>query len=97
MRDEHVRKHPECAACGSKKKLQVHHIKPFHLYPELELEESNLITLCMDKNDCHLNLGHGDNWRCYNPNVKGDAVRFAASPRDRKQIIKEAKLNRLKD
>jgi len=64
-------KHPVCEACGSSKNLNVHHKKPFHLYPELELEPSNLITLCMDK-ECHLKLGHGGDWKAYNPHVVED-------------------------
>jgi len=56
---------PQCAFCGSIKKLHVHHKKPFHLYPELELDENNLITLCMDTNECHLKIGHGNNFKYY--------------------------------
>ena len=37
--------HPVCEVCGTNKHLQVHHIKPFHLYPELELDENNLIVV----------------------------------------------------
>ena len=59
VRDEHVLNNPTCAACGSIKRIQVHHIQPYHLYPELELEPTNLITLCMDVEECHLLLGHG--------------------------------------
>src|ERR1035437_1990816 len=44
---------PACAACGSSKRPQVHHMKSFSQHPELELDPTNLITLCMD-NDCHL-------------------------------------------
>ncbi len=46
VRNEFVRRHPRCEACGGSYNLNVHHIKPFHLYPELELDEDNLITLC---------------------------------------------------
>lgn len=69
----HLSKFPTCAACGSTKNQQVHHIKPFHLHPELELDPTNLITLCMD-NDCHLLVGHGDNFKAYNPMVQEDAA-----------------------
>ena len=65
--------HSVCEACGTKEKLNAHHMKPFHLYPALELDPSNLITLCMDK-DCHILLGHGDNWKAYNPNVIQDVA-----------------------
>src|SRR5690242_21104937 len=36
-----------CAARGAKIGLQVHHKKPFHIHPELELDPTNLIALCM--------------------------------------------------
>lgn len=36
----------KCAICGSVKKLEVHHKKPFKLFPWLELEPDNLVTLC---------------------------------------------------
>lgn len=67
-------KNKVCAACGTVNRLQVHHKKPFHLYPELELDESNLIVLCMDK-ECHLKLGHGGDWKAYNPNVVEDVAK----------------------
>ncbi|WP_430735764.1 HNH endonuclease [Metabacillus halosaccharovorans] len=34
--------------------LEVHHIKPRSKYPELEMESTNLITLCKK---CNLELG----------------------------------------
>lgn len=75
-RDNFILLNPSCAACGSLKKLQVHHIKPFHLYPELELVETNLLVLCMDINECHLRLGHGGSFKSYNPKIKIHAQRF---------------------
>ena len=74
-----VRKHwiklnSECAACGSKTKLQVHHIVPFHINPMLELDFSNLITLCEAKLECHLEIGHHDNFKNENPNVLIEAA-----------------------
>ena len=95
VRDTYIATHQVCEACGSRKKVQVHHIAPFHIHPELELEESNLIALCMDENECHLNIGHGDSFRCYNPSVKEDAKKFMVGDKeDRKKIIEEAKKNR---
>lgn len=91
VRDVHLEEFGECAACGSKKNLQVHHIKPFHLHPELELDPTNLITLCMDEWDCHLNLGHGGSFRAYNPNIVTDATEFKSAPTVRTKIISEAK------
>ena len=74
VRDDFVEKHPSCAACGGKKKLQVHHIEPFHLKPERELDVENLIVLCEDKTRCHLKIGHHGSWRKINPNVIKDAA-----------------------
>lgn len=75
---EHLLIEPACVACGHKGRgLQVHHIKPFHLYPALELDPHNLITLCEIKGrDHHLLLGHLDDWASYNPNVRIDVKRF---------------------
>lgn len=75
VRKHFLVKNPECAACGSKKKLNVHHIKPFHEHPELELDENNLITLC--ESDCggvvcHLFFGHLGDYKEINPDVVQD-------------------------
>lgn len=86
-------KNPACAACGSSKHLNVHHKRPFHLHPELELDETNLITLCMDK-DCHLLIGHGDNFKAYNPNVEQDVL-AAKNGEDLSKVAERAKQNRL--
>lgn len=62
----------QCMCCGKKGiGLQVHHIRPFHLEPELELELSNLITLC---SRCHIFVGHLDYWKAYNPKVMDHAI-----------------------
>ena len=37
---------PFCQKCGRKEHLQVHHLLPRKLYPQLLLEESLLIVLC---------------------------------------------------
>lgn len=77
VRKHHLKAHASCAACGDTAKLEVHHIKPFHEHPELELEPSNLITLCESKSYgiiCHLLIGHNGNYRNVNPNVKEDSA-----------------------
>lgn len=76
VRDAFLEQHPKCACCEGTKNLRVHHIQPFHLFPELELTESNLITLCEDKRygiNCHLLLGHLGNWSRWNPLVRINA------------------------
>ncbi len=55
VREEWILEHPTCAACGAERDLHVHHIKPFHLHPELELDRGNLITLCREH---HFRIGH---------------------------------------
>jgi 5-methylcytosine-specific restriction endonuclease McrA len=75
-RGEHVARHPTCAACGGTKQLNVHHILPFHLFPELELAPENLITLC-EKKHCHFVWGHlNANWKTWNESVSEDARRW---------------------
>ncbi len=75
---EHRLRESACVACGYKgKKLQVHHIKPFHLHPHLELDPHNLITLCEVRGrDHHLLLGHLDAWDSYNEHIRQDVKRF---------------------
>jgi hypothetical protein len=75
---EHLKREPACVACGHKgKHLQVHHIKPFHLHPHLELDPDNLITLCeAPGREHHLLLGHLDAWDSYNEHIRADAKHF---------------------
>lgn len=66
----HLKKEPCCRGCGSAHDLNVHHVQPFHLYPKLELVDSNLVTLCRE---CHLVFGHFHNWSSWNVSVRADA------------------------
>ena len=71
----HLALHPYCARCGSKDKLNVHHIRPYHLFPGLELVESNILTLCESGNggvNCHLAFGHLGDFKSYNVDVVAD-------------------------
>lgn len=74
----HLAHEPACRVCGHQGRgLQVHHIKPFHLYPDLELDPNNLITLCELKGrNHHLLIGHLDDWESYNPQVRVDVKRY---------------------
>jgi len=54
------------AVCNKKKGVEVHHIKPFHLFPELELDSGNLMALCRR---CHLFIGHMGYWKAYCGNI----------------------------
>jgi 5-methylcytosine-specific restriction endonuclease McrA len=73
VRKEHLAAHPSCAACGSDKSVQVHHKKPFHREPCLELDAENLITLCPV---CHLYFGHLLRWTSWNADVSKDSAWF---------------------
>lgn len=83
--------HPRCAACGCVTHLQVHHIRPVHLFPELELDPTNLVTLCMNEQECHLRIGHGGNFRYWVPGVELLAARALAYPDSRTAIEAAAK------
>jgi 5-methylcytosine-specific restriction protein A len=73
----HLKLHPFCAACGGHEQVQVHHRKPFHLHPELELDPNNLISLCEHPSHaCHFVFGHLLDWHAYNPEVVGDAAAY---------------------
>lgn len=96
VRDDFLEKNSTCAACGSTKRLQVHHVIPFSNRPELELEVSNLITLCMGVNECHFRIGHGCSFKHYNPNVLADSIAFlTATEKDRTLIVEASKKCRL--
>lgn len=73
VRKKHIGLNPTCAVCGSLKKVEVHHKKPFHLHPELELDPCNLISLCEGKEFssmiCHLHFGHLGNYQDANPDI----------------------------
>lgn len=75
VRKKHLKENSTCAVCGGTNKLEVHHIIPFHENRELELEPSNLITLCESKSFgvvCHLLFGHLGSYKKINPNVLED-------------------------
>lgn len=86
----HLDVHPNCAACGGSVALHVHHALPYDRYPDKELDVGNLVTLCMREGfECHFLLGHGGDWRTYNPHVK-DHVRELARGRPREDVLTEA-------
>ena len=73
VRDNYIIKQSSCQWCGSKKDLQVHHIKPFCDNPALELDPTNLITLCEKIGvGCHLLIGHHGNFKYEHITVKED-------------------------
>ncbi len=60
----------ECGWCGRSKKLEVHHIQPVSVAPDIAADHNNMIMLCR-KPACHQVVGHdGDFGRRYVENVK---------------------------
>lgn len=86
VRKAFLKDHPDCAACGGHILLQVHHKKPFHRAPELELDPDNLITLCMGRL-CHIDIGHGNSFTHYNPYVEKHAKAVRENPSTRVAVI----------
>ena len=82
VRKEYLDEHYFCECCGGMKKLEVHHKLPFHLFPELELDKNNLMTLC-SKKSCHLAMGHLYSYRSYNPNIDADIKKWVVKVRSR--------------
>jgi len=75
VRKEHLKKFPTCALCGGSKTIEVHHKRPFHSNPELELHPSNLITLCESGSNgivCHRSIGHLGDYKSINVDVEKD-------------------------
>jgi hypothetical protein len=69
----HIAQFPKCACCGTEKDRQVHHVKPFHNHPHLELDPNNLITLCRVH---HFWWGHLGSWFSWNKSIVRDAAAF---------------------
>lgn len=86
--------HSVCAVCGTAEKLNVHHKQPFHLHPELELDVNNLITLCMGPRECHLIIGHGNDFKSYNPNIDADVAILTKDITKFASIAEKAKENK---
>jgi len=77
VRALHLIRNPKCAICNGTKKLTVHHILSYSVAPDLELEPSNLITLCESGkygSNHHLLFGHLGNFRRINPSVISDVL-----------------------
>ena len=71
---EFAKTHPKiCPVCGTTKKIELHHIWPFHLYPKDELSFPNLMWLCREH---HHEWGHLFDWKSWNETVRQDTSNF---------------------
>lgn len=72
FKTEYAKTHlPVCAVCGGTADLNLHHLKPFHVFPQLELDPTNVLWLCNAK-QCHIRIGHLGNFQSINPAGKED-------------------------
>jgi len=85
VRKRHLLKQLVCQACGTKKGLEVHHIVPYGVNPDLELDVNNLITLC-DKY-CHFAIGHLMDYKSWNNDVVSDSAKYLAKIENRPRRI----------
>lgn len=79
VRKAFLAKHSVCGVCGKNKKLEAHHIIPFHIDRRKELDPKNLYPLCEGNKDinCHLMFGHfGDFENKYNKSIRIDAPKW---------------------
>jgi len=94
VRKRYLRAHPNCAVCGGTAKLEVHHIIPFNMAPEKELDEKNLITLCEGHKqiNCHLVVGHGFDYKDYNPHARKTAgfFKWLKKCKQKIKVVKQA-------
>jgi len=81
VRREHLERQPACVVCGETSAVEVHHVRPVHIFPHEELNPANLRTACRDH---HYLFGHGMDWKAYNPNFDRDADRARAMIQERK-------------
>lgn len=80
LRRAHLARQPGCAVCDAEDDCDAHHVYPYHVFPHLELDPANLITLCRAH---HLFFGHLGEWAAFNPLVREHAgiARFCLQAR----------------
>ena len=64
---QYAKAYPVCEWTGSRK-IEVHHIRPIHVRPELAADPDNMIGL--GARDVHRVVGHGGNFQMWIPNVR---------------------------
>jgi len=84
IRKLHLEEQSQCQVCGRTTSLEVHHIKDYSQNPHLELDPSNLITLCDGSTKCHFVFGHLGSWRSINPTIQNDAALFSEKFKNRR-------------
>lgn len=96
VRKHHLKTQGWCMMCGSVNDLQTHHIQPFHLHPDLELDPSNLITLCETLGiECHLRHGHLGNWKNFNSDIVKQATSTGAGNPSQFYVEQQNNINKV--
>lgn len=85
LRKAHLKKEPECAACGRRGELEVHHIIPVAFDSDKQFDPNNLITLCATP--CHFVFGHFFCYHCYNRDVRKVVADFKKIMRTKKVCL----------
>lgn len=80
LRAAHLRTQNACQWCGTEEDVEVHHVVPVHRCPEMELDSTNLISLCAHD---HLVIGHFGSWKSWNVTVRDDCHRWQLKRRNR--------------
>lgn len=82
VRREHIKSY--CELCEKKggllRPLELHHVRPFNLFPELELDPENFITVCRH---CHLYFAHLGSFRSYNLDIKKESEQWQLKRKNR--------------
>lgn len=86
VQHQHLKLHPQCAACGVTDACQAHHVIPYHYCEalgraDLSSDPRNFITLCetekgLPEQNHHLLLGHLGDFKEGNLSVVADAQRY---------------------
>ena len=74
IRAAHLAENPRCVICGADSGLAVHHCLDVSSFPQHELEQKNLITVCTLNSGCngHFLYCHMGDWRKTNYNIMND-------------------------
>ena len=76
-----LRERPLCEGCGRRSETG-HHVIPFHVRPDLELDPGNVVPVCPP---CPFVVCHGGNWQLYIPTARADLAAHLARVRAAKK------------
>lgn len=80
VRDAFIKQQGKCFVCGTRDALEAHHVVPFHIDKDHELDVNNLMALCRPH---HLLFGHLMDWQKFNPRVRVDAGQWQRKIKER--------------